>query len=392
MSWARELGVESLLSESDRFSRERTHLLRAPVRAQALAFVRYARQHLQELREEASGTSVWEWDTWRVDQLDRTGRWAHQAIRRVHFTDIDPPWLRSLAKRWGRWRISAATMSPATVERSTGALRRLSRWFEGANEIPQTPSELTRELLERFMADLRASDTGEARKRSILLDLKIFLDDVRRHGWEPDLPASAVYHRGELPPAPRPLPRYIDEFVMGQIEAEANLARLPDQGTRTLMILLIETGLRSVDALRLPRDPVTRDQAGAPYLAFYNHKLSREAVIPISERLLSEVRHQQAQLRARFPEGVPHLFPRPWRDADGRQPLGGRTLSRRIGRWLELCEVRDAQGRPVRVTAHQFRHTLGTRMINNDVSMPAVQRMLDHDSPEMTARYARARR
>jgi hypothetical protein len=28
-------------------------------------------------------------------------------------------------------------------------------------------------------------------------------------------------------------------------------------------------------------------------------------------------------------------------------------------------------------------------MINDDVSLPAVQRMLDHDSPEMTARYAR---
>jgi hypothetical protein len=26
---------------------------------------------------------------------------------------------------------------------------------------------------------------------------------------------------------------------------------------------------------------------------------------------------------------------------------------------------------------------LGTRMINNDVSLPAIQRMLDYDSPEM---------
>jgi hypothetical protein len=42
----------------------------------------------------------------------------------------------------------------------------------------------------------------------------------------------------------------------------------------------------------------------------------------------------------------------------------------------------------VRVTAHQFRHTLGTRMINNEVSLDVVQRMLDHGSPEMTARYA----
>jgi hypothetical protein len=36
----------------------------------------------------------------------------------------------------------------------------------------------------------------------------------------------------------------------------------------------------------------------------------------------------------------------------------------------------------------EFRHTLGTRMINNEVSLYVVQRMLDHGSPEMTARYA----
>jgi Phage integrase family len=41
----------------------------------------------------------------------------------------------------------------------------------------------------------------------------------------------------------------------------------------------------------------------------------------------------------------------------------------------------------VKVTAHQFRHTLGTRMINNEVSQPTVQRLLEHNSPSMTARY-----
>ncbi len=40
------------------------------------------------------------------------------------------------------------------------------------------------------------------------------------------------------------------------------------------------------------------------------------------------------------------------------------------------------------MTAHQFRHTVGTRMINNDVPMDTVQQMLDHSCPTMTARYA----
>jgi Phage integrase family len=64
------------------------------------------------------------------------------------------------------------------------------------------------------------------------------------------------------------------------------------------------------------------------------------------------------------------------------------TLNRRLGQWLSVCDVRDAIGRPVRVTAHQFRHTVGTRMINNEVPIDTIQRMLDHSSPQMTACYA----
>jgi hypothetical protein len=41
------------------------------------------------------------------------------------------------------------------------------------------------------------------------------------------------------------------------------------------------------------------------------------------------------------------------------------------------------------VTAHQFRHTLGSRLINSGVPQHIVQRMLGHASPHMTAHYAR---
>jgi len=40
------------------------------------------------------------------------------------------------------------------------------------------------------------------------------------------------------------------------------------------------------------------------------------------------------------------------------------------------------------VTAHQFRHTLGTRLINSGVPQHVVQKLLGHASPQMTARYA----
>jgi len=40
------------------------------------------------------------------------------------------------------------------------------------------------------------------------------------------------------------------------------------------------------------------------------------------------------------------------------------------------------------IQPHQFRHTVGTRMINTGVPVHIVQRYLKHTSPEMTMNYA----
>ncbi|WP_443217614.1 tyrosine-type recombinase/integrase [Pseudonocardia sp. P1] len=39
------------------------------------------------------------------------------------------------------------------------------------------------------------------------------------------------------------------------------------------------------------------------------------------------------------------------------------------------------------MTPHQWRHPLGTRLIKRDVPQEVVRRILDHDSPQMTAHY-----
>jgi hypothetical protein len=44
-------------------------------------------------------------------------------VRRIYFADIEPAWLRELAKRWARWRITTTTKSPASVAVSTSSLR-----------------------------------------------------------------------------------------------------------------------------------------------------------------------------------------------------------------------------------------------------------------------------
>ncbi|MGH3411131.1 MAG: tyrosine-type recombinase/integrase, partial [Streptosporangiaceae bacterium] len=56
---------------------------------------------------------------------------------------------------------------------------------------------------------------------------------------------------------------------------------------------------------------------------------------------------------------------------------------------MAACGITGDPGEPARVTAHRFRHTYASRLINSEVSQEVVRRLLDHTSHTMTARHAR---
>jgi integrase-like protein len=76
-------------------------------------------------------------------------------------------------------------------------------------------------------------------------------------------------------------------------------------------------------------------------------------------------------------------------NADGSKPYAAATLARQLNRWQTVIDLRDEAGEPFHITAHRFRHTLGTRLINSGVPQHVVQKLLGHASPNMTAHYAR---
>jgi integrase len=114
-----------------------------------------------------------------------------------------------------------------------------------------------------------------------------------------------------------------------------------------------------------------------------------EQLVPLSARAAEAIRAQQTHLRHQRPGVVPpRLFPSPYCNPDGVRAFSYATFRARLARWEDAIGLHDEAGQPVRVTAHQFRHTLGTRLINDGVPQHVVQKLLGHASPQMTARYA----
>jgi integrase len=162
---------------------------------------------------------------------------------------------------------------------------------------------------------------------------------------------------------------------MAQIEQPGNLERWGHPAFQLVTVILIRGGLRVNDALRLPIECIVTDAKGAPYLRYVNHKMKREALVPIDEEVRDLIVEQRVRIGA-----ARWLFPRPTKNPEGRVPVGSGTYRQALYRWLERCDVRDAHGRPVHLTPHQWRHTLGTRLLNQDVPQEVVRRLLDHDS------------
>jgi hypothetical protein len=98
----------------------------------------------------ADGGEVWEWDTWPTDRIDTGGRYSHQPVRRIYFADIEPDWLKELANRCARWRLTTVTKSPASIAVSTSSLRRFTSWLAARDAVPATAAGITRTLLGEY--------------------------------------------------------------------------------------------------------------------------------------------------------------------------------------------------------------------------------------------------
>ena len=335
--------------------------------------------YLHDLTEGAGWDSEYPRDVWL---LRRLGYPARDAVLR--FDRIEHLWLRELTKRWARWRLSTGT-ALSTVLADVRAITLFARSFPS---LKRGPEALTRELIEANLAHLAVQFPNPKSRTGQIGSLAGLIRAARQHGWEPRLPQQAGLYQEDYPRLMAGAPRALPETVMTQLEREDNLARFPDPAGRLLARILMGTGLRVGDGCKLPLNCVVRDGQGAPYLRYVNHKMSRDAFVPIDDGLAEAITAQQEVVITMFPRAA-CLLPRRTRNLDGKLPFSTATFRGQLIEWLRACDIRDELGRAVHVTPHQWRHTYGTRLINNQVPQETVRRLLDHASHQMTAHYAR---
>jgi integrase len=219
------------------------------------------------------------------------------------------------------------------------------------------------------------------------LAVRGFLDDIWAWG-SADAPGRRLIFDADIPRQPDTLPRAlppdIDATLMDAV------AGLDDLAARVAITVLRHTGIRIGELLDLEVNHLVDYGASGTWLRVPLAKLHNERSVPLDDtalEALDEWLSQRQMQRAR-----PH--PRDGHLADfifvakGRR-LGPARIQRGFRDAVTATSLLGPDGKPLKVTAHQMRHTWATELANAGMSIQALMTLLGHRSPEMTIRYAR---
>ncbi|MGE0141018.1 MAG: tyrosine-type recombinase/integrase [Ilumatobacteraceae bacterium] len=338
---------------------------------------------------------LWAKDVWRQDELPHGDLAStYRGSVYLHFEHLRQPWLKEAAKRWVRARLLGDT-TPRTMSEYLSDLRHFSQWLDEHAPQVTSPALLTREVLENFLLWLRVdADWKPATRQRRVISLRNLLDEQSEDGLA-GLPRGATIHGAEVPRVDYRLPKELGDDIFGQWVDPQNLVLLESEQHRTIVLLLAHTGFRVSSLITLPRDTLRIGPDGHPYLRYWNIKSKREAMLPVPPQLAAQLERHEAHLCEHYPDGTEWLLPSPppsrrGMSRGGEHHITHSTVRRVVKGYVRRAEIRTRDGRlALDIHPHLFRHHLGTSMVNDNVPLPVIQKILDHGSLEMTGHYAR---
>lgn len=233
-----------------------------------------------------------------------------------------------------------------------------------------TPQELDTRSVLAVKADMAAKGVGPAWSRSVIFSLRSFLRFCRL------VPNLDVMDPGSIQ-LPR-IPRREVEFLTPD-EVERFLAAIPIYsegkrlnvrwlGCRSLMEVLLATGMRISEALSLKRADINFETGEANVIG----KGNKERTVFFTPRALGWVKEYVNRRR----DSSEWLFV---------FPTGRKVGYDAVRTWFRRTRARARLQK--KVTAHILRHTCATTLLFNGCPIGHIKEILGHDRLETTCRY-----
>jgi integrase len=293
--------------------------------------------------------------------------------------------------------VRATVLRPKTIDKLTSALAIFGEFICDHDPALRSVADLQRRQIEAFLVwtSTRSGRGSHDPNRTVgvyvhahaAITVRAFLDDITAWGWA-DAPPHPLVFDADIPRQPDTLPRALPPDIDRALMAA--VAQLDDRFARVAITVLRRTGLRIGELLDLELDHLANYGTNGTWLRVPLGKLHNERSVPVDDVALDAFDDWLTQRAAQRPR--PH--PRDGHLADfvfvehGRR-LGTARIQRGLRDAVTAAGLTGADGQPLRVVAHQLRHTWATELANAGMSMQALMTLLGHRSAEMTVRYAR---
>lgn len=305
----------------------------------------------------------------------------------LNFSGIKQLWLKEAAKKF--IHLTSLTRSHGAIANYVTTLSDLS---ESIIKYGQEHNEnaINRELIMRHITDLKVKGLAPATRKKKILNIKLFLELCSREGWL-DVANPSIIYSEDIPRVPKAAPRFIPESVMTQLNSNIEML---DSSVMRLIIVLQECGMRITEIATLTRDCIITDNDGDKFLCTHQEKMNKDHTIPIASETYNVIKVQVSYVDDAFGTDCKWLFPVEHKNRLGKrnrnagEPYKTKTIIAQLNSVAQRAEIRGEDGQIYHFTTHKFRHTVGTRMINNGVPQHIVQRYLGHETPNMTSTYA----
>ena len=344
-----------------------------------ISLLRYLYKAIQDAYDDRSETEKDVWDARAIGL-------APDAVYRrsfLYFTPITQPWLRSLAKEYIKYE--ASTRSFSTCVNKLYDIVSFSRFLTQRYADVQA-SGIDRSVIVEYMGYLKERRVSDDHRYQLLATLRSFFETCTFQLGIEGVVKERLIFSDELPRRQERDSREIPEAVLVQLKE--HLETLPTTILR-MVVILLECGMRIGELCTLPIDCLVGDEEHGWSLRSYQSKMKQEHSIPlVDDTVIQTIQAQQRDIREQWGNMCPYLFPK--RDSH-TQPFGPEVFCTNLNNWAVQKDIRDASGNLYHFQSHQFRHSLGMRLLNDDVPIEVIGRLLGHHSLSMTQVYARIR-
>jgi integrase/recombinase XerD len=270
--------------------------------------------------------------------------------------------------------LEARGLAQGTIEGRTRELVRFGAWLKRRRPRPNLET-VDADLVIRYVRS-RSRFHSRSSVCCVVTDLRAMGEFLVEDGLWRSNPLRWI--RGPKIDQRRHLPRRIGREHLKAIWAAAESR--PQEHARyqavCILAILYGTGLRRREFEHLDLGDWDRD---ASVLKIDGHKTNHERHVPVGEGVWRCIEAYLPRRHNRL-ESTGHV---------GEQALLINNFGERmVGQGINMLLRRLSESAGVaRVTAHQFRHSCGSDLIESGVTIPEVQRILGHASIQSTVRY-----